>query len=85
MFANQLVYRNVVVKGTNQVIAIHPGVVDRRVAFGSMRFGITDPVHPVPCPPWAELWAGQQLIDQRFNDLIPSTRIRRIDSRGPKL
>ena len=64
--ADQLRPGHVVVEGADQVVAVAPGVGDRRVALGTVGFGVAHPVHEVARPLLAELRAGQQGVDLGF-------------------
>ncbi len=50
VFAHKLVVGNVVVEGTNQVVAVAVRVGNGRVVLGAVGVRVADDVHPVPCP-----------------------------------
>ena len=71
MFADQLVDRYVGVQRPDQVVAVTPGVGDRRVAFTAVRLGVADPVHPVPGPTLSEGRIGQEPVDLLRDSGVP--------------
>ena len=70
MLTNELVIRNVLIEGPNQVIAIRPGMVARPVLVMAVRLGEVDDVHPVPGPALAVLRTSQQAL----HDLLIGVR-----------
>ena len=74
VFADQLVHGDVRVQRPDQVVAVTPGVGDRRVAFAAVRLGVADPVHPVPGPTLAEGRIGQEPVDLLRHSGVPVDR-----------
>ncbi len=60
------VIRHVVVEGTNQVVAVPPRKRNRRVPLAPVRFGVAEPVHPMPGPAFTEAGRIEIAVDQRF-------------------
>ena len=71
VFADQLVDRYVGVQRPDQVVAVTPGVGDRRVAFTAVRLGVADPVHPVSGPTLSEGRIGQEPVDLLRHSGVP--------------
>ena len=62
-FLNELRVGDVGVEGADEVVAVAVGVGDGGVAFGAVGFGVTDPVHEVAGPFFAEVGGVQQGVD----------------------
>ena len=66
MFADQLVVRDIVVKGADEVVAIEPGAFDFVVPVIAEGFGEAHDVHPVARPVFSEMGRGEKAIDEAF-------------------
>jgi hypothetical protein len=65
-FFDELRIRNVVVEGTDEVVAVLVSVWDLRIAFGAVGLGVADPVHEVAGPFFAVGGAGEKGINCVF-------------------
>ena len=55
MLGDELIVRGVVVKGTNHVVAVKPGIFAVEVGFGAVCFGPADDVEPMLRPAFSEV------------------------------
>ena len=66
MFPDQLVVGDVGVQGSNQVVAVTPGVWRLGVALTAVGFAVADQVHPVAGPLFAEVGRVHEVVHQVF-------------------
>src|SRR5882762_4615751 len=66
MLANQLVVRNILIEGADQVIAVEPRAFDFVVPVIAESFGEAHDVHPVAGPMLSEMGRRKQAVDQPF-------------------
>ena len=64
MLAHQLVVADVGIQCPNQIVAITPGIGNRRITFAAVRLGVAKPIHPMPRPTLAKSRRRQKSIDQ---------------------
>ncbi len=77
LFPDELVVRLVLVERANDVIAIRPGVVARRVHLEARRLGEPHHVQPVPRPPLAVARRRQQPLHQSLVSVQTFVRQKR--------
>ena len=67
MLPQQLVVRHIFIECTNQIIPVLIRKWNNWIALAAKRFGVTHPVHPVPCPAFTKVWRRQELLHCPFD------------------
>ncbi len=61
--AAKLIVRNVAIQRADHVVAIFPGIRNRRVELMAARFRVANEIEPVPSPAFAVVIRSEQPID----------------------
>ena len=72
VFANELIKGHISIECTNQVIAVFMSVSQRIIEFVPIGFSVTNKIHPMPRPLFAQLWRSEQVI---YHTLMSSIAI----------
>ena len=63
LLTDELVVRDVRIEGSDEIVAVAPGLRDGRVAFAAVGIRVADQVHPMAGEVFAVARGGQQAID----------------------
>ena len=66
LFKDELFERHVGVEGADEVVAVAPGVLRRRVPLVAVGVRVMHDIHPVPRPALAEVRAGEECVHERL-------------------
>ena len=66
LFDDQPIVGHIGIEGPHEVVAIPPGVLRGDVPLVAVRVGVVHHVHPMAGPVFAEVWAGQEMVDEPF-------------------